>query len=98
MIECNKCKAQVNLKVKEERIPGTELDAQYIQCEECKKEIYRFTERRQDKSNAATRQEHAGQIQTDVREKERCGGGSIQKAHGELPENNTEVSAAAEKQ
>lgn len=55
MIECNKCKAQVNLKVKEERIPGTELDAQYIQCEECKKEIYRFTERRQDKSNAATR-------------------------------------------
>lgn len=37
MIECNKCKAQVNLKVKEERIPGTELDAQYIQCEECKK-------------------------------------------------------------
>ena len=37
MIECNKCKAQVNLKVKEERIPGTELNAQYIQCEECKK-------------------------------------------------------------
>lgn len=37
MIECNNCKAQVNPKVKEERIPGTELDAQYIQCEECKK-------------------------------------------------------------
>lgn len=37
MIECNKCKAQVNPKVKEERIPGTELDVQYIQCEECKK-------------------------------------------------------------
>lgn len=37
MIECNNCKAQVNPKVKEERIPGTELDVQYIQCEECKK-------------------------------------------------------------
>ena len=37
MIECNKCKAQVNPKVKEEHIPGTELDIQYIQCEKCKK-------------------------------------------------------------
>lgn len=37
MIECNNCKAQVNPKVKEERIPGTELDVQYIQCEKCKK-------------------------------------------------------------
>lgn len=37
MIECNNCKAQVNPKVKEEHIPGTELDIQYIQCDECKK-------------------------------------------------------------
>lgn len=37
MIECNNCKAQVNPKVKEEHIPGTELDIQYIQCGECKK-------------------------------------------------------------
>ena len=44
MIECNKCKAQVNLKVKEERIPGTELDVQYIQCEECKKKLNGLTD------------------------------------------------------
>ena len=37
MIECDKCKAQVNPKVKEEHIPETKLDIKYIQCEECKK-------------------------------------------------------------
>lgn len=62
MIECNKCKAQVNLKVKEERIPGTELDVQYIQCEECKKKYIVLLKDGQDKSNAATQLEHAGQI------------------------------------
>ena len=37
MIECNNCKAQAKPKVKEEHIPVTELDIQYIQCDECKK-------------------------------------------------------------
>lgn len=55
MIECNKCKAQVNLKVKEERIPGTELDAQYIQCEECKKKYIVLLKDGKTKANAATR-------------------------------------------
>ena len=37
MIECDKCKAQMEQTVKEEHIPETELDIQYIQCEQCGK-------------------------------------------------------------
>lgn len=37
MIECDKCKAQMEPTVKEEHIPETELDIQYIQCEQCGK-------------------------------------------------------------
>ncbi len=37
-VECNKCKADIpEPKMKEERIPGTELDIQYIQCSSCGK-------------------------------------------------------------
>lgn len=31
MIECDKCKAQMEQTAKEEHIPNTELDIQYIQ-------------------------------------------------------------------
>lgn len=37
MIECDKCKAQMEQTAKEEHIPNTELDIQYIQCEQCGK-------------------------------------------------------------
>lgn len=37
MIECDKCKAQMEPTAKEEHIPNTELDIQYIQCEQCGK-------------------------------------------------------------
>lgn len=37
MIECDKCKAQMEQTVKEEHIPETELDIQYIQCKQCGK-------------------------------------------------------------
>ena len=37
MIECDKCKAQIEQTAKEEHIPNTELDIQYIQCEQCGK-------------------------------------------------------------
>jgi|GEM_PF-5878100 hypothetical protein len=37
-VECNKCKANMpEPKMKEERISGTELDIQYIQCSSCGK-------------------------------------------------------------
>lgn len=37
MIECDKCKAQMEQTAKEEYIPNTELDIQCIQCEQCGK-------------------------------------------------------------
>lgn len=37
MIECDKCKVQIEQTVKEEHIPETELDIKYIQCEQCGK-------------------------------------------------------------
>lgn len=40
MIECDKCKAQMEQTVKEEHIPETELDIQYIQCKQCGKKVY----------------------------------------------------------
>ena len=48
MIECDKCKAQMEQTAKEEHIPNTELDIQYIQCEQCgKKYIVLLTRRKE---------------------------------------------------
>ena len=94
MIECDKCKAQMEQTAKEEHIPNTELDIQYIQCEQCGKKYIVLLKDNKTKGMLI----RIRKIPPYVRERKHCESRSIQKEYGELPENNTEVPGATEKQ
>ena len=94
MIECDKCKAQMEQTAKEEHIPNTELDIQYIQCEQCGKKYIVLLKDNKTKGMLIRIRNMQARYRCMFGKENR----SIQKEYGELPENNTEVPGATEKQ